>query len=304
MNELLRTTADRAGRYLAELPERRAAPDDSALRRLADFDEPFPDGSDDPAAVIGLLDEVGSPATMATAGGRASSASSSAARCRSPWRPTGWPAPGIRTPAPSACSRRRGHARGGGAALAARCCSGCPPAPSAGFVTGATMANFSRPGGRAPRRAAGSAGWNVEADGLFGAPPITVVVGDEVHASVLKALGLLGLGRERVVSACRSTARDACAPTRCRAVAGPAIVCIQAGNVNTGAFDPVGEIVARAHAAGAWVHVDGAFGLWAAAAPARAYLYERRRRRRFLGDRRPQVAQRALRQRPGLRARA
>ena len=117
----------------------------------------------------------------------------------------------------------------------------------------------------------GRAGWNVEEDGLFGAPAIQVVVGEEVHVSVLKALSMLGLGRRRIV---RVPADD---QGRMRVDSLPrltpaTIVCVQAGNVNTGAFDPVREVCARAHDAGAWVHVDGAFGLWAAAAPSLAHL--------------------------------
>jgi glutamate/tyrosine decarboxylase-like PLP-dependent enzyme len=145
------------------------------------------------------------------------------------------------------------------------------PAGSGGsFVTGATVANFTALA--AARDAVlERAGWDVEADGLFGAPPVTVVVGDEVHPSLIKALGMLGLGRSRVV---RVPVDD---QGRMRAgeiprLGGPAIVCMQAGNVNTGAFDPAAEICARAHEAGAWVHVDGAFGLWAAASAPHAHL--------------------------------
>jgi glutamate/tyrosine decarboxylase-like PLP-dependent enzyme len=110
------------------------------------------------------------------------------------------------------------------------------------------------------------AGWDVEADGLFGAPPITVVVGEEVHQSVIKALGMLGLGRKRVVKVPVDN------QGRMRADALPhldamTILCLQAGNVNTGAFDPAAAICPAARAAGAWIHVDGAFGLWAAASP-------------------------------------
>ncbi len=114
-------------------------------------------------------------------------------------------------------------------------------------------------------------GWNVEADGLFGAPPITVAVSEEVHPSLLKALGLLGLGRSRVVKVPvdgQGRMRPDAIPTLNR----PAIICTQVGNVNTGACDPVGEICDRAKEVGAWVHVDGAFGLWAAAAPSLAHL--------------------------------
>src|SRR5262245_41680224 len=139
-----------------------------------------------------------------------------------------------------------------------------------GFVTGATMANFTCLA--AARQAVlKKAGWDVEADGLFGAPPITVVAGEEVHVSVLKALGLLGLGRNRLV---RVPVDDQgrMPADRFPDVSGPAIVCRQAGNVNSGAFDPMAEIVPIARRADVWVHVDGAFGLWAAAAPARRHL--------------------------------
>jgi glutamate/tyrosine decarboxylase-like PLP-dependent enzyme len=115
------------------------------------------------------------------------------------------------------------------------------------------------------------AGWDVEEDGLFGAPPVTVVVGAEAHVSLLKALALLGFGRGRVVAVPvddQGRMRADALP----ALEGLTIVCLQAGNVNTGAFDPAREVCARARAAAAWVHVDGAFGLWAAAAPRRASL--------------------------------
>ncbi|KYC36439.1 hypothetical protein WA1_42800 [Scytonema hofmannii PCC 7110] len=112
---------------------------------------------------------------------------------------------------------------------------------------------------------------NVEADGLFGAPPITVVVGEEVHPSLLKALGLLGLGRNRVVKVPLDS-QGRMRPEAIPFVTSPALVCTQVGNVNTGACDPVGDICERTRTSGVWVHVDGAFGLWAAASPSLAYL--------------------------------
>ncbi|MGH9243824.1 MAG: pyridoxal phosphate-dependent decarboxylase family protein [Acidimicrobiales bacterium] len=145
-----------------------------------------------------------------------------------------------------------------------------PKATAVGFVTGATMANLS--GLAAARHAVSArAGWDVEADGLFGAPPVTVVVGDEVHVSLLKALSLLGLGRERVVRV------PVDGQGRMRADSLPVldegtILCVQAGNVNTGASDPMERLIESAHEAGSWVHVDGAFGLWAAATTKRAHL--------------------------------
>jgi glutamate/tyrosine decarboxylase-like PLP-dependent enzyme len=113
---------------------------------------------------------------------------------------------------------------------------GLPAGSGAGFVSGATMANFS---GLAAARheLLQRQGWNVEAQGLFGAPPITVLVGEEVHVSLLKALGMLGLGRERVVRI-PADGQGRLRPEALPEIRGPAIVCIQAGNVNTGAVDP------------------------------------------------------------------
>jgi glutamate/tyrosine decarboxylase-like PLP-dependent enzyme len=115
------------------------------------------------------------------------------------------------------------------------------------------------------------AGWSVEADGLIGAPPVTVVVGAEAHPTLIKSLGLLGFGRSRVIRVpvdSQGRMRADALPS----LTTPAIVCLQAGNVNTGGFDPIAEICQAAHASGAWVHVDGAFGLWAAAVPSLAHL--------------------------------
>jgi glutamate/tyrosine decarboxylase-like PLP-dependent enzyme len=115
------------------------------------------------------------------------------------------------------------------------------------------------------------AGWNVEEQGLAGAPSVSVVVGDEVHVSVLKALSLLGFGRARLLRV-PVDGQGRMRADHLPALDGPAILCAQAGNVNTGACDPLRAICERAHASGAWVHVDGAFGLWALASPAHAPL--------------------------------
>jgi glutamate/tyrosine decarboxylase-like PLP-dependent enzyme len=145
-----------------------------------------------------------------------------------------------------------------------------PATCAGGFVTGATMANFTSLA--AARHALLERyDWDVEARGLIGAPPIRIVAGDDVHVSVLKALMLVGLGRDTI----RRVPADDQGRIRVDqlgALDDRTILCVQVGNVNSGASDAVGEACARAHEAGAWVHVDGAFGLWAAAAPARAYL--------------------------------
>jgi glutamate/tyrosine decarboxylase-like PLP-dependent enzyme len=115
------------------------------------------------------------------------------------------------------------------------------------------------------------AGWNVEADGLFAAPPITVIIGTEAHPSLIKSLGLLGLGRNRTIQVpvdSQGRMRADALPS----LSGPTIVCTQVGNVNTGAFDPISEICERGHRAGAWIHVDGAFGLWAMADSSMVHL--------------------------------
>ena len=268
MEPLFRSVADRAARYLLSLRDRRVAPTAEAIDRLQQLDEPLPDAPADPEAVIALLDEIGSPATVATAGPRFFGFVVGAAlpvTVAANWLAGAWDQnAGIVVLSPIAARLEDVAMRWLFDVL------GLPARCGAGFVTCATQANFS---GLAAARHALLArqGWNVETQGLFGAPPIKVVVGDEVHVSVLKALMMLGLGRERVI---RVPVDE---QGRIRADALPAlddrtILCLQAGNVNTGAFDPADGIIPRAKAAGAWVHVDGAFGLWAAAAPNRAHL--------------------------------
>ncbi len=268
MDELREAAAPPALRYLHEIERRRVSPDAEALAALARFDEPLPDGPTDPATVLRLLDDVGSPATVASAGrryfgfviGGALPATLAAAWLAGAWDQDA----GLTVAGPSAAKLEVVAERWLVDLL------GLPGGAAAGFVTGATMANFA--GLAAARHAVlARAGWDVESQGLFGAPPVTVVVGEEVHVSVLKALGMLGLGRTRVVRV-PVDGRGAMRADALPPLTGPAIVCIQAGNVNTGAFDPAAAICERAHADGAWVHVDGAFGLWAAASPAHAHL--------------------------------
>ncbi|MBL8162994.1 MAG: aspartate aminotransferase family protein [Anaerolineae bacterium] len=270
MEHLLNAVAERASRYLNTLDGRSVAPTPDAVQRLSQLDEPLPDHPTDAEAVLALLDEVGSPATMATAGSRFFGfvvGGSLPAALAANWLAGAWDQnAGLAVLSPIAAKLELVAMRWLLDVL------GLPAGCGAGFVTCATQANFA--GLAAARHALlDRQGWNVEAQGLFGAPPITVVVGDEVHVSVLKALTMLGMGRERVVRV------PVDGQGRMRADALPpldshTIVCIQAGNVNTGAIDPASEIIAQAKAAGAWVHVDGAFGLWAAAAPERADLVD------------------------------
>lgn len=149
-----------------------------------------------------------------------------------------------------------------------------PRAAAVGFVTGGTVGNFT-----ALAAARGAIlrrhGWDPDDDGLFGAPPITVYLGDDAHTSVLSALGYLGLGRQRVRRIKTDGEGRMIATDLERQIAGqtgPAIIVAQAGQINTGAFDPFGPITQIARRAGAWVHVDGAFGLWARAHPSYRHL--------------------------------
>lgn len=268
MRKLLSGTADRAIRYLEGLDSRGVAPVPAAIDRLKQWDEPLPDEPTDPETVVALLDEVGSPATVAMAGPRYFGfvpGGALPATLAANWLAGAWDQnTGLAAIAPGTAMLERIALRWLLDVL------GLPPTCGGAFVTGATMANFTALAAARHAVLAG-VGWDVEAQGLFGAPPVTVVVGAEAHPSVLKALGLLGLGRTRVVT----VPVDGQGRMRAEALpplAGPTVVCIQAGNVNTGAFDPAPEICRRARAAGAWVHVDGAFGLWAAGAPARAHL--------------------------------
>lgn len=265
---MLRAAAERAGRYLEELDQRTVAPSPEALSRLTRLDEPLPEGPAASEAVLALLDDLGSPATVASAGGRYFGFVTGGvlpATLAANWLAGAWDQnAGLTVMSPVAATLEKVALRWLLDVL-------CLPGESGGsFVTGATMANFTALAA-ARHTVLENLGWDVEARGLFNAPPITVVVGEEAHVSLLKALGLLGLGRDRVIR----VPVDRQGRMRAEAMPepiGPTIVCIQAGNVNTGAFDPAEKICAIAHRAGAWVHVDGAFGLWAAAAPKRAYL--------------------------------
>ena len=260
--QLLEHATQRALSYLENLDNRGVAPSIDAIAKLGILDQPLNDIQASPRQVIDLLDEVCSPATMAMAGPRFFGFVIGGAlpvTLAANWLAGAWDQnSGLFSPTPATAQLEQ---------VALKWLLDLfklPPECGGAFVTGATMANFSALA--AARHALlKRAGWNVEADGLFGAPAITVVVGDEAHPTLFKSLGLLGLGRNRVVKVpvdSEGRMRADAIPT----LSGPTIVCVQAGNVNTGAFDPFPEICQRAHAADAWVHVDGAFGLWATTA--------------------------------------
>ncbi len=267
-SELLEFASYRAIRYLTEISNRAVEPSTEAVERLSALEGPLPEEPSDPAEVIRVLDEIGSPATMATAGPRFFGfvvGGAMPVTVAANWLAAAWDqnAPvSLLSPIGTVCER---IALGWLIDLL-----GLPRGTWGGLVTGATAANFT--GLAAARQAIlQGQGWDVAAKGIFGAPAPRVVVGEEAHVSVLLALRTLGFGHEGLIRV------PADGQGRMRLDALPdldskTIVCIQAGNVNSGAFDPAQEICRRAHEAGAWVHVDGAFGLWAATTPERNHL--------------------------------
>jgi glutamate/tyrosine decarboxylase-like PLP-dependent enzyme len=266
---LLMAAAKRGTAYLEGLPARPVFPEGAQIDCLRQaLQTPLPDGPTAPQDLLAFLDDVGSPATVANAGGRYFgfvTGGALPASLAANWLAGAWDQNGFSFVSSPAAALFDDAALGWlKTALA------IPEAAGGALVTGATMANFA---GLAAARheVLKRAGWDVERQGLFRAPEVTVIVGAEVHAAILKVLAMLGLGRERVVQ----VAADEQGRMRADSlpeIEGPTILCLQAGNVNSGAFDPAAEIVPLAKAKGAWVHVDGAFGLWAKAAPRLAPL--------------------------------
>ncbi len=256
---LLKHAARDAVDYLETVNTRPVAPTREAVNALAALRGPLPDGPTSPEAVLHLLSEYGSPATVANGGGRYFGFVNGGclpAAMAAGWLVSAWDqnsAFQVQSPVSVALEET--------ALDWVRQLLGLPSGCGGAVVTGATMANFAALA--AARHALlARAGWDVESDGLFGAPPITVVVGEEVHSSLIKALGMLGMGRNRVVrvpvDGQGRMKADSLPPLDANT-----ILCLQAGNVNTGAFDPASVLCPIARAAGAWIHVDGAFGLWA-----------------------------------------
>lgn len=268
IRDLLRITADRAATYLETLDQRGVAPSPDAVERLRELDVPLPESPSAPEQTLAVLDEIGSPATVATSGRRFFGfviGGSVPAALAANWMAGTWDQnAGLRVASPIAAKLEEVSLRWLLDILK------LPSTAAGAFVTGATMANFTSLA--AARHAVlAKVGWDVESNGLFGAPPITVIVGDEAHPTLFRSLSMLGLGHQRVVKV-PVDEQGRMIASQLPEISGPTIVCTQAGNVNSGGFDPIAEVCQKAHAAGAWVHVDGAFGLWARATPNRAHL--------------------------------
>jgi len=268
MKEIIDNFSSIAKKYFDEIETRNVFPSREAIDNLKKLDVPLQETSINPAQVFQEIDEIGSPATVASAGrryfgfviGGALPAALAANLLAGVWDQNA----GIEAASPIS-------------SFLEEICRkwlleilDLPAEAGIGFVTGATMANFTALAA-ARHGVLKKIGWDVEEDGLFGAPPINIIVGDEVHVSVLKALSMLGLGRNRIIRVPvdnQGRMKAELIPNKSE----PTIICMQAGNVNTGAFDPADSICKTAKNMNAWVHIDGAFGLWAKATPNRNNL--------------------------------
>lgn len=271
---LLNETADRAARFLEALPERGVAATASVEDLRSALAGPLPDEPGDPRDVIPHLAAAVEPGLVASAGGRYFGfviGGGHPAALAADWMTSVWDQNAglyVASPAASVVEEVCGAWLGE--------LFGLPDDVSFGLVTGCQMANFTALAA-ARHHVLAASGWDVEASGLIGAPPVRVLAGEERHVTIDRALRFLGLGTDALV------AIPADGQGRMRADAleealtgssGPTIVCAQAGNVNTGAIDPLGPVCDAAHEAGAWVHVDGAFGMWATTSPASRPLAE------------------------------
>jgi glutamate/tyrosine decarboxylase-like PLP-dependent enzyme len=239
---------------------------------LAAFDAPTPEQGGDAEAIIAELAERATPGIRASTGPRFFGwviGNSHPTGVAADWLTAAW--------GQNAANLHAAPAASAIEAVAATWLLdllGLPAEASVGFVTGATVANFVCLAA-ARSEVLKRVGWDVEADGLFGAPPIAVLIGEDAHATVYSGIKYLGLGAGRVRTiACDASGRMLASDLE-RAIAertDPTIVIGQAGQINTGACDPFAEIAPIANGMGAWLHVDGAFGLWAQASPAQKHL--------------------------------
>ncbi len=256
--------------WLASVPDRPVPPRATADELLQGPGRDLREGPTDPAAVVDELAALVEPGLMAMPSGRFFGwviGGTLPAALAADWLTSSWDQnTGMRYATPGVVAAEEA------AAAWLLDLLGLPPGADLGFVTGATMANFTGlAAGR--QQVLSDAGWDLDRDGLTGAPRVRVLVGAQRHDTIDLTLRYLGLGAPTPVAADEQgrIRVDALAEALASG-AGPTLVCLQAGNLHSGAFDPFGEAIALAHEHGAWVHVDGAFGLWAAASPRLRHL--------------------------------
>lgn len=269
-DEPLSRAAERARAWLKGLPDRHVGPRATADELAEAFGGTMPEEGLDPAATVDLLADLADPGLMAMGSGRFYGwviGGTLPAAMAADWLVSAWDQnTGLRFATPAVAAAEEAAGRWVLDLL------GLPGGSDVGFATGASMANFS--GLAAARwRVLERVGWDVNVRGLTGAPRVRVLVGAERHDTVDMALRLLGLGAPEAVPVDeQGRIRPDALSEALEAGDGPAIVVLQAGNIHSGAFDPFPEAIAAARAHGAWVHVDGAFGLWAGASAATRHL--------------------------------
>jgi glutamate/tyrosine decarboxylase-like PLP-dependent enzyme len=266
--EVLEEASMRAYNYLRKIQDRHVGVTQPAIDKLELLGGSLSMDGEDPQAVLQLLDEIGSPATTATMGRRFFGGVIGGAfpiAVGAHWLADAWDQNACLFDFSPVAAYLEDVVLGWLLRL-----FGLPVTSGGAFVTGTQMADVTCLAA-ARYSVLNKAGWDLEQHGLFGAPQVTVIVGEEVHATMLKALRMLGFGSSQL----RMVAADSQGRIKASeipVVSGPVIMCAQVGNVNTGASDLVGEICEVAHDMNAWVHVDGAFGLWAAVSPTRKHL--------------------------------
>jgi glutamate/tyrosine decarboxylase-like PLP-dependent enzyme len=269
---LLEETAGLAADYLEAIPERAVGWRSSVEQLRSNLGGPLPEMPADPLEVIARLAAAAEPGLVASPSGRYFGfviGGTAPAALAADWLTSAWDQnAGLYVCGPSAAVVEEVAGAWTAELL------GLPDGVSFGFVTGCQMAHVTALAS-ARHSVFERVGWDVNERGLIGAPAVHVLVGAERHATIDRALRFLGFGAACVVSV-PADAQGRMLPAALREavgrVDGPTIVCAQAGNVNTGSFDPLDEIADISHEAGAWLHVDGAFGLWAAASPALRHL--------------------------------
>ena len=271
--ELLARTAAIAADYLETLDTRPIGPRSSYREMLAALDEPLPESPSEPGEVVEHLARVAEPGLTAMGSGRFFGfviGGATPAALAVDWLTSAWDQnTGLAEPTPATSALE---------AVAGRWVLellGLPSDSSFAFVTGCQMAHVTCLAA-ARQGVYERAGWDLREQGLAGAPPLRVVVGASRHVTVTRALRLLGIGaaQEVVVPTNEDGRMDVAGLREALDRGVPTIVCAQAGDVNTGAFDDLAAVTELAHESGAWVHVDGAFGLWAAVSPSLRHLVE------------------------------
>jgi glutamate/tyrosine decarboxylase-like PLP-dependent enzyme len=272
LRQLLGRALEHAMAYRQDLGDRPARPLKTYAEMRELFDEPLPETGAEPLAVLEQLATEARDGLMPTVGPRFFAwvmGASHPAGVAADWLVSAWGQnAGYQSTAPAAAALEEMAERWLLEIL------DLPREAGIGFSTGATVAN----GTCLAAARTGTllkAGWDPDADGLFGAPPVHVLIGADAHSSLFSSLQLIGFGRKRVITIAtddQGRMLPAALEAAIKPLTGPKIIIAQAGQINTGAFDPLLEIVEIGKAHDAWVHVDGAFGLWARAVPELKHL--------------------------------